>query len=78
MILFEAAARELKRLGAVPLPTTEQMQKEKSALAARKVSLKAKLQQAKDQAQIYDVMRRNVEDFLSAPRTEQVHEQELE
>ena len=78
LILFEAAARELKRLGAVPLPTTERMQKEMSALAAQKVSLKAKLHQAKDQAQIYDVMRRNVEDFLSAPRTEQVHEQELE
>ena len=77
LILFEAAARELKRLGAVPLPTRERMQKEMSALAAQKVSLKAKLQQAKDQAQIYDVMCRNVEDFLSAPRAEQVHEQEL-
>lgn len=28
IILFEAAARELKRLGAVPLPTTESMKKD--------------------------------------------------
>ena len=78
LILFEAAARELKRLGAVPLLTTERMQEEMSALAAQKDFLKAKLQESKNQVQIYDVMRRNVEDFLSAPRTEPEHTLELE
>ena len=32
IILFEAAARELKRLGAVPLPTAESMKAELAAL----------------------------------------------
>ena len=31
IILFEAAARECKRLGAVPLPATERMQAEMDA-----------------------------------------------
>ena len=36
IILFEAAARECKRLGAVPLPSTERMQTEMDALTARR------------------------------------------
>ncbi len=35
IILFEAAAREWKRLGAVPLPTTESMKTEIDELNAK-------------------------------------------
>ena len=41
IILFEAAARECKRLGAVPLPATERMQAEMDALTARRAALTA-------------------------------------
>ena len=38
IILFEAAARECKRLGAVPLPSAERMQTEMDALIARRAA----------------------------------------
>ena len=41
IILFEAAARELKRLGTVPLPTTESMKTELAHLNAEKEQLLA-------------------------------------
>ena len=39
IILFEAAARELKRLDAVPLPSTEKINVELTALASKNVCL---------------------------------------
>lgn len=39
IILFEAAARECKRLARVPLPATERMQAEMDALTARRAAL---------------------------------------
>ena len=71
IILFEAAARECKRLGAVPLPATERMQAEMDELNVRKAALKAELQKAQREEQDYAAMRRNVEDFLSTPQQEQ-------
>ena len=41
IILFEAAARECKRLGAVPLPTTESMKTERARLTAERERLLA-------------------------------------
>lgn len=41
IILFEAATRELKKLGAVPVPSAERMEKELAALTAKKDSLLA-------------------------------------
>ena len=78
IILFEAAARECKRLGAVPLPATERMQAEMDELNARKAVLKAELQKAQREEQDYAAMRRNVEDFLSPPQPEQEHKKSME
>lgn len=39
IILFDAAARELKRLDAVPLPSTEKINVELTALASKNVCL---------------------------------------
>ena len=50
IILFEAAARELKRMGAVPLPSTESMKTELAALAAKKDTLLAEYRTARSQA----------------------------
>ena len=78
IILFEASARELKRLGAVPLPATERMQVEMDDLNVRKATLKAELQKAQREERDYAAMRRNVEDFLSPPQPEQERKKNIE
>ena len=70
IILFEAAARECKRLGAVPLPATERMQAEMDELNAKKATLKAELQKAQREERDYAAIRRNVEDFLPPAQPE--------
>ena len=75
IILFEAAARELKRLGAVPLPAAEKLEAELSELTAQKGTLYAQYTTAKRQAKEYDTIKRNL-DILLPP--EQSITQELE
>ena len=75
IILFEAAARELKRLGAVPLPAAEKLEAELSELTVRKGTLYAQYTAAKRQAKEYDTIKRNL-DVLLPP--EQSITQELE
>ena len=41
IILFEAAARELKRLNAVPLPATQRLRAEMDELTARRTALQS-------------------------------------
>ena len=75
IILFEAAARELKRLGAVPLPAAEKLEAELSELTVWKGTLYAQYTTAKRQAKEYDTIKRNL-DILLPP--EQSITQELE
>ena len=75
IILFEAAARELKRLEAVPLPVAENLEAELSELTARKGTLYSQYTAAKRQAKEYDTIKRNL-DILLPP--EQNITQELE
>ena len=51
IILFEAAARELKRMGAVSLPSTESMKTKLAALAGKKETLLAEYRTARSQVQ---------------------------
>ena len=78
IILFEAAARECKRLGAVPLPAIERMQAEMGELNTRKAALKSELQKAQREERDYAAMRQNVEDFLSPPQPEQERKKNVE
>ena len=75
IILFEAATRELRRLGAVPLPAAEKLEEELSELTVRKGTLYAQYTAAKRQAKEYDTIKRNL-DILLTP--EQSITQELE
>ena len=75
IILFEAAARELKRLGVVPLPAAEKLERELSELTVQKETLYAQYTAAKRQAKEYDTIKRNL-DILLPP--EQSVTQELE
>ena len=68
IILFEAAARELKRLGAVPLPTTESMKKDLANLNAEKERLLAEYKAARTEAQEYDTVKQNVDALLTVPK----------
>ena len=68
IILFEAAARELKRLGAVPLPTTESMKTELANLNAEKERLLAEYKAARTEAQEYDTVKQNVDALLTVPK----------
>ena len=58
IILFEASARELKKLGAVPLPSAEGMKKELADLAARKEALYAEYTAARSGAKEYETIKR--------------------
>ena len=79
IILFEAAARELKRLGAVPLPTTESMKAELANLTAEKERLLAEYKAARTEAQEYDTVKQNVDALLTVPKEqEQQRRHELE
>ena len=71
IILFEAAARELKRMGAVPLPSTESMKTELAALVGKKETLLAEYRAARSQAQEYETIRKNVDALLSVPKEQE-------
>ena len=65
IIIFEAAARELKKLGAVPLPSTESMEKELSELTVQKDALLTEYRTARSEVQEYETVKKNVNDLLS-------------
>lgn len=75
IILFEAATRELRRLGAVPLPAAEKLEAELSKLTVRKGTLYAQYTAAKRQAKEYDTIKRNL-DILLPPEQSITHELE--
>ena len=55
IILFEAAARELKRLGAVPLPAAQRLRAEMDELTARKSALQSEYRKAQHKEREYDM-----------------------
>ena len=69
IILFEAAARELRRLGAVPLPAAEKLEGELLELTAWKGTLYAQYTAAKRQAKEYDTIKRNLDILLPPERS---------
>ena len=75
IILFEAAARELKRLGAVPLPAAEKLEGELLELTAQKGTLYAQYTAAKQQVKEYDTIKQNL-DILLPPEQSITHELE--
>ena len=79
IILFEAAARELKRLGAVPLPSVDRVQAELAELTARKNTLYADYSEAKRQIREYETIRQNLDILVPAHREqEQQKHQQIE
>ena len=69
----------MKKLGAVPLPAKESMEKELSELTTKKDMLLAGYRAARSEAQEYETIRQNVDALLSMPEEqEQLRRHELE
>ena len=68
IILFEAAARELKRLDAVPLPATQRLRAEMDELTARKATLQSEYRKAQQKEREYDTLSQNVSMLLEQPK----------
>ena len=64
IILFEAAARELKRLGAVPLPAAQRLRAEMDELTARRTALQSEYRKAQQKEREYDTLNQNVRILL--------------
>ena len=64
IILFEAAARELKRLGAVPIPSADRVEAELAELAVRKDTLYAGYNASKQQLREMETIKQNIDSLL--------------
>ena len=64
IILFEAAAREIKKAGLTKLPSTEKLKAELDGLAARKTALQTELRKIHREEKGYDTLRQNVDALL--------------
>ena len=78
IILFEAAAREIKKAGLTKLPSAEKLKAELNELTARKTALQAELRKIQREEKKYDTLRKNVDTILknSIPQKD-IIEQEL-
>ena len=66
--MFEAAARELNRLDAVPLPATKRLRAEMDELTARKAALQSEYRKAQREEREDNTLRQNEEALLEKPR----------
>ena len=60
IILFEAAAREIKKAGLNKLPSAEKLKEELYGLAARKTVLQSELQKMRQEEKEYDIIQKNI------------------
>lgn len=79
IILFEAAARELKRLGAVPLPSTDRVNAELAELTARKDALYAEYTTSKQLLREMETIKQNIDSLLPVQKEQEPkHSHEIE
>lgn len=76
IILFEAAAREIKKAGLTKLPSAEKLKAELDGLAARKTALQAELRKIQREEKKYDTIHQNV-DALLKKREKQAQPQSI-
>ncbi len=75
IILFEAAARDIKKAGLTELPSSEKLKVELDGLAARKTTLQAELRKIQREEKEYDTLRQNVDALLERPKEQKQHRQ---
>lgn len=71
IILFEAAARELKRLDAVPIPSADRVSAELAELTARKDALYAEYNASKQQLRELETIKQNLDSLLPVQREQE-------
>ena len=76
IILFEAAAREIKKAGLARLPSAEKLKVELDGLSARKTALQAELRKIRREEKEYDTIHQNV-DALLKKRGKQAQQQSI-
>ena len=76
IILFEAAAREIKKAGLARLPSSEKLKAELDGLAAHKTALQAELRKIRREEKEYDTIHQNV-DALLKKRGKQAQQQSI-
>ena len=64
VILFEAAAREIKKAGLTTLPSAEKLKAELGGLSARKTALQTELRKIQRTEKEYDTIQQNVNSLL--------------
>lgn len=75
IILFEAAAREIKKAGLTKLPSSEKLKAELNELTARKTALQAELRKILREEKEYDMLRQNVDTLLERPKEQEQQRQ---
>ena len=75
IILFEAAARDIKKAGLTKLPSSEKLKAELDGLAARKTVLQAELRKIQREEKKYDTLRQNVDTLLERPKEQEQQRQ---
>ena len=61
IILYEAAAKEIKKAGLAKLPSTEKLKVELDALSTRKIAQQTELRKIQREEKKYDTILRNLE-----------------
>lgn len=72
IILFEAAAREIKKAGLTKLPSAEKLKAELDGLAAHKTALQAKLRKEQREEREYNKLRKNINMFYNENKRREV------
>ncbi|MGI5906761.1 MAG: hypothetical protein ACOX85_11005 [Candidatus Pararuminococcus gallinarum] len=75
IILFEAAAREIKKAGLSKLPSAEKLKEKLDGLYARKTALQAELRKIQQEEKKYDTLRQNVDTLLERPKEQEQQRQ---
>lgn len=68
IILFEAAAKEIKKAGLTKLPSAEKPKAELDGLSARKTALQAELRKIQREEREYNTLRQNIKRIIEIPK----------
>src|SRR5699024_12171315 len=68
VILFEAAAREIKKAGLTKLPSVEKLKAELDGLAARKTALQAELRKIQREEKEFNLIHKNIGIILNVQK----------
>ena len=71
VILFEAAAREIKKAGLTRLSSSEKLKAELDGLSVRKTALQTELRKVQRKEKEYDTLRQDVDDLLEKPKEQE-------